>query len=130
MRRSIDNMTGRYIDVDGAFGAQCADVGMQYATDVFGIGMVSGNGTDYWRNAALMPHCDAVPVSQPPRYGDIVSWSGSYGAYTNGGYGHIAIYISGDPASGSCMFLSQSPGAARVMPLSTSGIQGWMRPKG
>ncbi|MEF7710344.1 hypothetical protein V4W75_27175, partial [Bacillus cereus] len=69
MRRSIDNMTGRYIDVDGAFGAQCADVGMQYATDVFGIGMVSGNGTDYWRNAALMPHCDAVPVSQPPRYG-------------------------------------------------------------
>ncbi|MCT1879858.1 CHAP domain-containing protein [Kocuria rhizophila] len=130
MRRSIDNMTGRYIDVDGAFGAQCADVGMQYATDVFGIGMVSGNGTDYWRNAALMPHCDAVPVSQPPRYGDIVSWSGSYGAYTNGGYGHIAIYISGDPASGSCMFLSQNPGAARVMPLSTSGIQGWMRPKG
>jgi hypothetical protein len=129
MKRSIESMTGRYIDVDGSFGAQCADVGMQYARDLWGIGMVIGNGTDYWRQSQIAPYCDALPVSASPRYGDIASWSGSYGAYTNGGAGHIAIYISGNPGSGACMFLTQNPGPARIMPLSTSGIQGWMRPK-
>ena len=101
---------------------------MQYARDLWGIGMVTGNGVDYWRQPQISPYCKAVPANQPPRYGDIVSWSGSYGAYTNGGYGHVAIYISGDPGSGTCTFLTQNPGPARMMPLSTSGIQGWMRP--
>lgn len=128
MKRSIEGMNGRSVDVDGAFGAQCADVGMQYAKDLWGIGMVTGNGVDYWRQSQIAPYCKAVPANQPPRYGDIASWSGSYGAYKNGGYGHIAIYISGDPGSGTCTFLTQNPGPARMMPLSTSGIQGWMRP--
>lgn len=121
-------MTGRYIDVDGAYGSQCADVGMQYAKDLWGIGMVIANGADYWRQSQIAPYCKAVPFGQSPRYGDIASWSGSYGAYTNGGVGHIAIYISGDPGSGTCTFLTQNPGPARMMPLSTAGIQGWMRP--
>lgn len=128
MKRSIEGMNGRSVDVDGAFGAQCADVGMQYAKDLWGIGMVTGNGVDYWRQPQIAPYCKAVPANQPPRYGDIASWSGSSGAYTNGGYGHIAIYISGDPGSGTCTFLTQNPGPARMSPLSTSGIQGWMRP--
>ena len=131
MKRSIQGMNGRYVDVDGAGGSniyQCADVGMQYAKDLWGIGMVIANGVDYWQQSQIAPYCKAVPANQPPRYGDIASWSGSSGAYTNGGYGHIAIYISGDPGSGTCTFLTQNPGPARMMPLSTSGIQGWMRP--
>lgn len=130
MQRSINSMNGRHVDHDGSFGAQCADVGMKYAKDLWGIGMVIGNGKDYWRNPQLMPHCEALPASAKPRYGDIMSWSGSGGAYANGGYGHIAIYISGDPGSGTVQTLSQNPGPARIQPLSTSGLLGWMRPKG
>lgn len=129
MQRSINAMTGKYIDVDGAFGCQCADVGMRYAKDMWGIGMVVADGSGYWQQSQIAPYCDAIPANQPPRYGDIASWSGSYGAYTNGGAGHIAIYLSGNPGSGSCTFLSQNPGPARSQPLSVSGIQGWMRPK-
>ena len=131
MKRSIEGMNGRYVDVDGAGGSniyQCADVGMQYAKDLWGIGMVIADGKDYWRQSQIAPYCKAVPANQPPRYGDIASWSGSYGAYTNSGYGHIAIYISGDPGSGTCMFLTQNPGPAGMRPLSVAGIQGWMRP--
>lgn len=130
MKRSIDSMNGRTIDYDGSFGGQCADVSMKYAKDLWGIGMVIGNGKDYWRNPQLMPHCEALPPSAKPRYGDIMSWSGSGGAYANGGYGHVAIYISGDPGSGTVQTLSQNPGPARIQPLSTSGLLGWMRPKG
>lgn len=129
MKRSINSMNGRSIDYDHSYGAQCADVGMQYANDMFGIGMVVADGSGYWRQSQLMPYCDAIPANQPPRYGDIVSWSGSSGAYTNGGAGHIAIYISGDPGSGFITCLTQNPNPAGMMPLRTDGIQGWMRPK-
>lgn len=129
MKRSINSMNGRSIDYDHSYGAQCADVGMQYANDMFGIGMVIADGSGYWRQSQLMPYCDAIPANQPPRYGDIVSWSGSSGAYTNGGAGHIAIYISGDPGSGFITCLTQNPNPAGMMPLKADGIQGWMRPK-
>ena len=128
MKRSIDSMNGRTIDHDGAFGGQCADVSMKYAKDLWGIGMVIGNGKDYWRQSQIMPYCQALPPSAKPRYGDIMSWSGSGGAYANGGYGHVAIYISGDPGSGTVMTLSQNPGPAKIQPLSVSGLLGWMRP--
>lgn len=129
MKRSINSMNGRSIDYDHSYGAQCADVGMQYANDMFGIGMVIADGSGYWRQSQLMPYCDAIPANQPPRYGDIVSWSGSSGAYPNGGAGHIAIYISGDPGSGFITCLTQNPNPAGMMPLKADGIQGWMRPK-
>lgn len=129
MKRSINSMNGRAIDYDGAFGFQCADVGMQYAHDMFGIGMVIGDGRAYWRNAQLMPYCDALPVSESPRYGDIASWSRYGNPDMTGGAGHIAIYISGDPGSGHCQFLTQNPGAAHMESLSTQYLQGWMRPK-
>lgn len=129
MKRSINSMNGRSIDYDHSYGAQCADVGMQYASDMFGIGMVIADGSGYWRQSQLMPYCDAIPANQPPRYGDIVSWSGSSGAYPNGGAGHIAIYISGDPGSGFITCLTQNPNPAGMMPLKADGIQGWMRPK-
>lgn len=128
MQRSINSMNGRTIDHDGAFGGQCADVSMKYAKDLWGIGMVIGNGKDYWRNPQIMPYCQALPPSAAPRYGDIMSWSGSGGAYANGGYGHVAIYISGNPGSGTVQTLSQNPGPARMQPLSVSGLLGWMRP--
>lgn len=131
MKRSIEGMTGRYVDVDGAGGSniyQCADVGMKYAKDLWGIGMVIANGNQYWRQSQIMPYCQALPPSAKPRYGDIMSWSGSGGAYSNSGYGHIAIYISGDPGSGTVMTLTQNPGPATIKPLQVAGLQGWMRP--
>lgn len=76
-----------------------------------------------------MPYCDAIPLSSKPRYGDIVSWSGSYGACMGQGYGHIAIYISGDPGSGTIKVLTQNPGQARIDNLPVAGVMGWMRPK-
>lgn len=117
----------RSIDVDGAFGAQCVDLAAKYITDLKGISMVRGNGVDYWRHPGLMGSFTAVSAGQPPRKGDVVSWSGVGGAYPNGGYGHVAIYSHS--FKGTDFFLSQNPGPSRTQPLSRLGVLGWMRPK-
>lgn len=117
----------RSIDVDGAFGAQCVDLTAKYITDLYGIATVRGNGVDYWRHPGLLGKFTPIDVGRAPRKGDLASWSGSHGDYTNGGYGHVAIYSHTN--KGVDFYLSQNPGPSRTQPLTRSGLQGWMRPK-
>lgn len=58
--------------------------------------------------------------------GDWCIWSGSFGAYTNGGYGHVAMYLR-DSRPGYAIFASQNPGAFREMELSMHGAIGQLR---
>lgn len=117
----------RSIDVDGAFGAQCYDLAQKYVTDLKGVGMIRANGKDFWRHPSLTGSFTPVAAGSPPRKGDVVSWAGSWGAYPNGGYGHVAIYSHS--FKGTDFFLSQNPGPSRTQPLSRHGVLGWMRPK-
>lgn len=129
IRESMAGMEGQWVDEDG-FPAgqphQCVDVPARMLREVFGMPMPRANGVDYWRHPDLMGKFTPIDVRQNPRKGDIVSWSGSSGAYRNGSYGHVAIYSHSE--RGQHFFLTQNPNPARVMPLSSSGILGWMRP--
>lgn len=61
--------------------------------------------------------------------GDWAIWSGSHGAYQNGGYGHVAMYLRDSKRAGYAIFASQNPGAFREMELSLSGTVGHLRQK-
>lgn len=125
---SMKSMEGKLIEFDGAFLYQCVDPVKQYIADLTGIRNALGNGNQWWRNPSLATTFSAIPVGRPPRKGDIASWSGNSGAYPNNGVGHVAIYSHS--SNGTDYYLSQNPGPTRIQPLSRSGVQGWMRPKG
>jgi hypothetical protein len=125
---SMKSMEGKYIEFDGAFMNQCVDVAKKYVADLTGIRNAMGNGNQWWMNPALSGTFTPISVNSPPRKGDLVSWSGSHGAYPNGGVGHVAVYSHSQ--GGTDYYLSQNPGPARIQPLSRLGVQGWMRPKG
>lgn len=126
----MSGMEGKFVDEDNGFPPgnpfQCVDVAARMLRELFGIPMPKANGVDYWRHPDLSGKYVAISANQAPRKGDIVSWSGSSGAYPNGSYGHVAIYSHSE--RGQHFFLSANPGPARVQPLSSSGILGWMRP--
>jgi surface antigen len=113
---------GRAIDRDGAFGAQCVDLTMQYAAEVFGV-TVRGNGNQWYANGAASGAFTQVGAGAAPQKGDIACWGTFYG----GGYGHVAIVIADN--GGSIKVLTQNPGGVHVDTLSKQGLQGYLRPK-
>jgi len=62
------------------------------------------------------------------RHGDWAIWSGFTGAYPNGGYGHVAMFIR-DNGNGYGQFLSCNPGPVSERTLALAGILGGLRPK-
>ena len=83
---------GKFLDYDGAYGAQCVDLIAYYYKYLGQSKYVKGNGCDYVSNA--LPHgwirikntADFVP--EP---GDIAVWGTELSAY-----GHVAIILSAD----------------------------------
>lgn len=61
-------------------------------------------------------------------YGDWLIWSGTSGAYPNGGWGHVAMWLR-DSRPGFGVFASQNPGAFREVELSLDGVLGALRAK-
>lgn len=113
---------GRAIDRDGAYGAQCVDLTMQYAAEVFGV-TVNGNGNQWYANGAASGAFTQVGAGAAPQKGDIACWGTFYG----GGFGHVAIVIADN--GGSLQVLTQNPGGVHVDTLSKQGLQGYLRPK-
>lgn len=62
------------------------------------------------------------------QYADHLIWSGTSGAYQNGGYGHVAFY-SHQTREGFVWCYSQNPNRFGLMELSTSGLVGGLRLK-
>lgn len=62
------------------------------------------------------------------QYGDWVIWSGTTGAYPNGGFGHVAMFLR-ESRPGFGIFMSQNPGPFREMELSYNGTVGALRAK-
>lgn len=115
---------GSALDHDGVYGAQCVDL-IRYYYVYLGNKAVSGNGKDYATNALpngwtrIKNYSGFVP--QP---GDIAVWTTG-----GGGYGHVAIVISGNSSTMSVVeqnwvgkYCSSRSG------VSTSGIWGVIRP--
>lgn len=86
---------GRYLDFDGAYGAQCVDLFRFYVKDVLGLPQPRGvvGAADFWTNydsdQVLSKNFQKIKNTPDfvPQEGDIAIWNRRAG----GGYGHIAI---------------------------------------
>lgn len=87
----IDSHNHKWIDFDGAYGAQCMDLSVQYAHDLFGF-RLTGNAENL-RNQALPAGWQRIKNYNGfvPKLGDIFVWYGSAHPY-----GHTGIVIKAD----------------------------------
>ncbi|GAA3528364.1 hypothetical protein AFL01nite_02430 [Aeromicrobium flavum] len=119
----VKKHNGRYVDFDGAYGAQCHDLAQFYNRDVVKARFIStpytGGAKDAWRTYDSSRYTK-VSAGSAPRKGDLAVWG-------NGQYGHIAIVLAN--AGNNVKVLTQNPGATKVANLSKSGLLGYLRPK-
>ena len=82
-----NSVNGKYIDFDGAFGAQCVDPVLQYGSVIHGYERILGHGIALAGNYISKYGWGDIPASRI-QSGDMVSlnWGGSYG--------HVLIAIS------------------------------------
>lgn len=119
----ISRTAGKYVDTDGAYGAQCVDLVSLYNTQFVGGGAIFGNGNQWYNNPAANANYVRVPASQRAQKGDIACWNGVYG----GGYGHVCIVV--EDRGGSLYTFTQNPGPAHFETLTKGGLQGYLRPR-
>ena len=123
---------GRHIDVDGAYGAQCVDVYLDYIQKVIGVsnwGIVSGYGDA----AALYPKANTqyftrFDASGIPIQGDVIF----YGATATNSAGHVAVVDSADATGVTCVEQDgfNPGGSCYVKFRKWNGMCiGWLRPK-
>jgi surface antigen len=123
----VQNVNGRAIDIDGAYGAQCVDLANHFHLYCVGAGTrVMGNGNQ-WFDAAPANLYNKLGPSATAAKGDIACWNGYYGVIDGVSYGHVAIVL--DDLGSSLKVMTQNPGGAHVDTLSKQGIQGYLRPK-
>lgn len=127
----VKKYQGKYVDVDGAYGAQCTDLFNRYHSEIMGGSYVrmGGNGgaANLWvtTNAQMRSKYTKVSASATARKGDIAVWAAS--RPYSGGYGHVSIVLA-DKGSKLATF-SQNPGAAQRRDDSKAHLRGYFRPK-
>lgn len=110
-----DKYNGKYIDVDGQFGAQCWDLGQRYFTECLGLPASVLGGCGLVSNMLYSPKREVLDkyfkeVSIREMYeGDVVIWE----------YGHIAIFDHWDGKN--CWYFSQNPNPCQVMTIGSGG---------
>jgi hypothetical protein len=122
----ISRYTGRAVILPGYTTAECVAVFSHYnAEAVLGDAYSAPGAQDLWLTNTWTAY-DRVPATEPAKRGDVVVWSGSFGAYLGGGYGHVAIVLSDNGAT--LTTLSQNPNPTGVLELSKYGVLGYLRP--
>ncbi len=85
---------GKWIDTDGAYGAQCVDLIVQYCKTNFGWNPQGSGNAEAYRTVKL-PNSSWKRIKNTPDFipqpGDIAIWNP---ASSNGNCGHVAIIIS------------------------------------
>lgn len=128
------SVNGRYIDRDGAFGAQCHDLWLDYANRVYGmpigLGWAPGNGstdevwTGFPATNGIQNYFVKLPASNIQK-GDVVFWAEGSRNYPGS---HVAIAMS--PSSGGVVdVMTQNPGATKRATLTLAGAVGVLRSK-
>ncbi|TIC79456.1 CHAP domain-containing protein [Nocardioides sp. GY 10127] len=138
---SIDSFfatyNNKYVDIDGAYGAQCTDLFNAYHEYVVGGSYVrmaySGGAKDLWsttNSADVESRYIRIAKTSTARKGDVAVWGGYSSGYTYSDYGHVAIVTATTTGSASSVpIFSQNPGPAHYMSLSKTGLLGYLRPK-
>jgi hypothetical protein len=138
----INKYSEKYVDYDGAYGAQCVDLMRRYCKDVYKVdGYVAiptrGNAKDIFKNFQGNKYFKKI-LNTPknvPQKGDIIFW-GFYPTVT-GLEGHVAIYHEGDvwtftsidqnyPKYAPCRLTKH--GSNRIFH-GYRGVMGWLRRK-
>lgn len=127
----VNRYNGSYVDVDGAYGAQCWDLAARFTLDngagqVFtGDGAAAGIYENYsWNgNAAnfLRFVNSSTDPSSVPRPGDVIVWNRNLG----GGYGHVAIVVAAN--WNQVTVFEQNPGSAHLRTTDYTNVLGWLR---
>lgn len=127
----MNNVNGKTIDMDGAYGGQCWDLWSSYARNVYGIPAADTNTVDgyaasvyterYNRSQALQNTFSREAGNYTPTYGDVAFWNGA-------GMNHVAIVIK-DNGNGTLNTMSQNPNKAGYVTLSKAGIIGYFHPR-
>lgn len=89
MQSFIDYWTGKKIDFDGAYGAQCMDLMHQYLSEMFHLSgdvLRAPTAYDAYKNGD--EDFVRVPVSELQK-GDLVFWNDTYVE----GTGHVAVFL-------------------------------------
>ena len=127
----MNNVNGKIIDMDGAYGGQCWDLWSNYARNVYGIPAADTNTVDgyaasvytarYDRSKALQNTFIREAGTYTPVYGDVAFWNGS-------GMNHVAIVVR-DNGNGTLETMSQNPNKAGYINISKNGIIGYFHPR-
>lgn len=127
----MNNVNGKIIDMDGAYGGQCWDLWSSYARNVYGIPAADTNTVDgyaasvytarYDRSKALQNTFSREAGNYTPVYGDVAFWHGN-------GMNHVAIVVR-DNGNGTLETMSQNPNKAGYVTLTKNGIIGYFRPR-
>lgn len=132
---------GKYIDVDGVFGAQCWDQFSHFATNFLGIpswptytnaggthphGGYACNVYHNARAAGLEQWFEILPADATPRAGDVAFWEYGSAWYP---WSHVANVLEVVAGGRMLRCLTQNPGAVQVADLITNGIIGYLRPR-
>lgn len=139
---------GKYIDMDGAYGAQCWDLSAHFMATM-GLPIVHTGGAGRWPGWAgnmydAYPQSDAiaaayerVPGSQPAQAGDTAIWDDSFWYYPKT---HVAVVVQ-DGAQLLTMSQNSTPsvagnpypgwttGPATIQHLPKGGLLGYLRPR-
>lgn len=117
---------GTYQILPGYSTAECMAVFSHYNFQVVGgSGYNAPGAQDVWLSNTWTVY-DRIAADQPAQVGDVALWSGSYGAYRGGGYGHVALVL--EDRGSSLLTLSQNPTPISQQDLSKYGVLGYLRP--
>jgi len=109
---------GKFIDVDGQYGAQCWDLGQKYFTECLGLPASVLGGCGLVSNMLYPPkrtqldkYFNEVSI-EDMHEGDVVIWE----------YGHIAIWDHWVRNTNTNYFFSQNPNPCQVIPIKHDGM--------
>ena len=130
LQQFIEKFNGKYIDFDGAYGAQCMDLMHYYCVQVLGLtdGRILAapgardvfNNFDNIKGKEFFERIPNTPQGVP-KEGDIMFWG--YNPY-----GHVAVFIEGD-ANSFRSFDQNSPvgSPCHVQNHTYTNVLGWLR---
>lgn len=91
LNQFIAKYSGKRVDADGAYGAQCVDLLKKYYPEVLGVPAIRGNGGDYFANSPIKYFWKIYNTPRAvPRPGDVMVWKKTRTLP----YGHVGIVVS------------------------------------
>lgn len=125
----VSQNNGKYLDFDGAYGAQCVDL-VQYWCQSLNGPRLSGNAVDLsgQTHNGFFRWIENTPAGVP-RAGDIMVW-GEYAPFGISQYGHTGVFIEGDVNSFRSFDQNWPTGhpCGVVNHVNYGGVLGWLQP--